>query len=1143
MIISKYSKKIGFIVFCLAFALTMCGATAAAPTNSTHNSTIQLNTSHTTSVKTQKSPDPQIYFNGQPVAVPGYKAGYNFVTLAAAINAAQAGDTIMLENGATFTPTSGGFVISKNLNFNVFNNSIAYLTGVDTSTTGHIFTINSGVTVNINNIVFEDAQYSAIVNSGTLNLTNCNFTSNVGPNGGAILSVGTLIVNKCNFTNNAGNAYGGAIYSDQGILSVNNSTFTGNSASSNGGAIYNRQSSMTVNSSNFVSNIADIDGGAIVNYYSGTSTTPVTISKSTFKSNTATRYGGSILNNDGYLTVNSTTFQANSASDGGAILNGLDTANTGTLILTNSTFYSNSASYGGALVNLVEALNTTSITYVDNSATAYGGVIYNTGSAIVQFCRIVGNTAPSGSAIYQNGGTLNIMPNWWSSNSPTFSSLIVGATAPNEYLVLKGLPNPNKILNNGVSTVSVDLTHDQSGTYYDPVNGHVPDGIHVIFTSTLGTPINNNLPTLNGEVTYTYTAGNIPGNAVVTTTVDGASVNTPITIVREDVYVSPTGSDSNDGNQTNPFKTIAHGIANVNTGGTVHIASGTYYENNINIIYNMNIIGQNRDNTIINGMNEGTIFISGGGTQVNINNLTLTNGFTTANGGAILVRQSTWTVNNCTLTDNTAENGGAIYGQATLTINNCTLSGNSATNGGAIYNQLSLIINNGNFTDNTATDGGAIDNNGNMNLSNSNFTANNATNFGGAIYNDNVLTINNSSFTGNNATNNGGAIYNDMGLTVNNSTFIGNNATNGGAINNIGTLTLSSSTINNNNANNGGAIYNTGSNVKVNYNRIVGNTATNGSAIYNTGTMNATLNWWGSNNDPSGNVSGVIVTPYLVLTITANPTSIGNYGSSTITADLQHDSGGIIHPPTSGYVPDGIPVTFKTNLGTIISSSLLENGITRVNLNSGSTAGTATVHATVDGYSVNTPVIVRDTIRPTVSANHRGGIYNTKISVTLTMSKPGTIYYTTNGATPTFNSNRYLNPLTISTSTTLKYMEIANSNNLQSSIYTQKYTIEPKVTKTTPTKNAQEVPATLPITLKFTENIKPGTNYSKIYVKNVNTGKNITISKTIRGNTLIIKTSGRLENITYLVYIPTDAVKDTAGNNLQATYSFKFRGT
>jgi methionine-rich copper-binding protein CopC len=102
--------------------------------------------------------------------------------------------------------------------------------------------------------------------------------------------------------------------------------------------------------------------------------------------------------------------------------------------------------------------------------------------------------------------------------------------------------------------------------------------------------------------------------------------------------------------------------------------------------------------------------------------------------------------------------------------------------------------------------------------------------------------------------------------------------------------------------------------------------------------------------------------------------------------------------------------------------------------------------------------------------------------------------------------------------------------------------IVPKVISTSPGNNAQGVSLTSPITIKFPENILAGTNYSKIYVKNLSTGKVVAITKTISGNTLTIKQLlKRLANNTYEVVIPSAAVKDNKGNKLSANYVFKFK--
>ncbi len=106
------------------------------------------------------------------------------------------------------------------------------------------------------------------------------------------------------------------------------------------------------------------------------------------------------------------------------------------------------------------------------------------------------------------------------------------------------------------------------------------------------------------------------------------------------IYVNPAGNDSWDGQYTtwkryqlvlnSPLKTLRA----VGTNGIVYIANGTYNENNIAINRNMNIIGESKSNTIINGTNTAGIFSVSGGATVTFANLTLTNGNSTA-GGAI----------------------------------------------------------------------------------------------------------------------------------------------------------------------------------------------------------------------------------------------------------------------------------------------------------------------------------------------------------------------------------------------------------------------------------------------------------------------------------------------------------------------------
>ena len=118
------------------------------------------------------------------------------------------------------------------------------------------------------------------------------------------------------------------------------------------------------------------------------------------------------------------------------------------------------------------------------------------------------------------------------------------------------------------------------------------------------------------------------------------------------------------------------------------------------------------------------------------------------------------------------------------------------------------------------------------------------------------------------------------------------------------------------------------------------------------------------------------------------------------------------------------------------------------------------------------------------------------------------------------------------------------SGNL-SPVHTQIYTIDkiaPKVSSTYPKNKSTNKSRTATIYLKFSEKIQTSINWSKIVVKN-KYGKAVRITKSISGTTIYIKTSSkRIKHTVGILYtIPKYAIKDYAGNNLAATYTFKFK--
>ncbi len=235
-----------------------------------------------------------------------------------------------------------------------------------------------------------------------------------------------------------------------------------------------------------------------------------------------------------------------------------------------------------------------------------------------------------------------------------------------------------------------------------------------------------------------------------------------------------------------------------------------------------------------------TVFTINSGKSVTIENLWITKGYTSGNGGGIY-NQGALTVVNSSFIDNSADgNGGGIFSSGALTIYTSTFSENTADNGGGIYTGDVLIQDSTLSYNSAGTDGGGIYTTGVSTVEISTFSTNYAVTSGGGIYTSGTLTVTGSTFSVNSAYNSGAGIYSSGTLTVTNSTFYGDTASNyGGGIYNgsAGTLTVTNSTFSANLASaggggGGGGIYSSGTFNLILYNTILANSTAGGDCVH-----------------------------------------------------------------------------------------------------------------------------------------------------------------------------------------------------------------------------------------------------------------------------------------------------------------------
>ncbi|HJU92491.1 MAG TPA: Ig-like domain repeat protein [Pyrinomonadaceae bacterium] len=369
-----------------------------------------------------------------PVVANSLDAGAG--SLRQAIADACAGSTITFNMASVTSPitlTTAELAINKDLTITGPGAAALTIERSSAQATPHfrIFNVTSG-TVSISGLTLTNGRAPDGV-------PTAGFGTQGGSGGGIRSSATSLTLSDVHLINNrAGNGTasatipgeggeGGAVYSEFGSLSMANSTITGNSGGNggfngfgigganggSGGGIYKENGALTLTNVTITNNTAGNSsepnataghgGGIYTNTNVTTTLTNCSVSNNSagdaLGTNGLPGFGGGI-NNDGLMTVISSTISGNTSdSSGGGFLSRV------LLTVINSTISGNSAPTGGGINNDVPSLlSLTNSTITNNTALGGAGILNFNPNASARNTIIAGNVGQDASGTFVSLG-------------------------------------------------------------------------------------------------------------------------------------------------------------------------------------------------------------------------------------------------------------------------------------------------------------------------------------------------------------------------------------------------------------------------------------------------------------------------------------------------------------------------------------------------------------------------------------------------------------------------------------------------------------------------------------------------------------------------------------------------------------------
>jgi hypothetical protein len=387
-----------------------------------------------------------------------------------------------VEGGAyTITLNANETIAPQTLYYSGKNVSIALNGGsaertVSLSSTGSLFTVESGVTLTLgNNVTLQGRSGntaslvnvnndSALVMNAGSKITGNTTTSSYGGGGIYVFDSGAFTMEGGEISGNTSSFYGGGVYNN-GTFEMSGGEITGNSSYSYyGGGVYNN-GTFTMSGGEISGNTSSYGGGVYVG--GGT----FTMSNGEISGNTASSYGGGV-SNGGTFEMSGGEISGNTTKGyGGGVYNSGTFELSGGEISDNTSSSSSSYSYGGGVYN--SGTFTMSVGEISgNTASYYGGGVSNGGTFTMSGGEISGNTTNGyGGGVYISSGTFTKQGGtiYGSNASDSLKNI---ATSGDSYGHAVYVYSGGKIRNTTAdSSVNLDNSGNTIGVTYSSVSG------------------------------------------------------------------------------------------------------------------------------------------------------------------------------------------------------------------------------------------------------------------------------------------------------------------------------------------------------------------------------------------------------------------------------------------------------------------------------------------------------------------------------------------------------------------------------------------------------------------------------------------------------------------------------------------------